>query len=154
MIRQAKNFNKDYPNCKFIVNTEPKLSMFSDNYFDLVYTTIVLQHIPEKEIIKSYLQEFIRILKKDGLLAFQLPSKIPFINRTQRSKKLYNILHSTGFNEKFLFNKLGLHPISMNFIPEEDVKKLLESAGAKILQIKQDSSAGKNKQSLTYFVTK
>lgn len=154
MINQAKKINQDLSNCKFVVNTDQKLSMFSDNYFDLVYTIIVLQHIPDKEIIKSYLREFVRILKKDGLLAFQLPSKIPFFAKTQRSSMAYNFLHSVGINERFLFNKLGLHPISMNFIPEDEVKDLLQSIGAKILKIQHDSKVGRFKESRTYFVTK
>jgi SAM-dependent methyltransferase len=40
--------------------------------FDLVYTTIVLQHMPH-DLQRAYLREFLRVLKPEGIASFQLP---------------------------------------------------------------------------------
>jgi len=152
MVALAKKYNQGISNCKFIVNSENNLSLFSDNYFDLVYSRIVLQHIPEKEIIKFYIREFVRILKKKGLLYFQLPSQIPLQNKIRPIRRIYTLLREMGINEKFLYNKMKITPIMMNYIPEKEVLKILESEGAKILEIRSEMM-GKI-ESRTYLVTK
>jgi len=46
--------------------------MFTDCYFDFVYSWIVFQHIPSKEVVLTYLREAQRVLKPGGILACQL----------------------------------------------------------------------------------
>lgn len=154
MIRKAKELNLSIPNCTFILNTDDHLHVFSNNYFDMIYTNIVLQHLPGKSTIKSYIFEFIRILKKGGLLVFQLPSYIPLKNRIQPRRRLYALLRSLNINPGFLYNTLGLHPIKMNFIPEKEVISLLNEFGAKVLIVQTNSNDGYSNQSMTYYVTK
>jgi SAM-dependent methyltransferase len=77
MIARAREFHAAVPNLTFVHNPEPNLRLFPDDQFDLIYTTIVLQHQPDAATIRSYIAEFKRILKPGGLLAFQLPSYIP-----------------------------------------------------------------------------
>jgi len=48
------------------VNEKTNLKIFGDDYFDMIYSIIVLQHISDPQIIKSYISEFARILAKDG----------------------------------------------------------------------------------------
>jgi len=72
MILLAKKYNR-YKNCKYIVNRLNNLSIFPDNYFSFIFSDITLQHI-EPALILDYIKEFIRILKKDGVCVFQLPS--------------------------------------------------------------------------------
>jgi trans-aconitate methyltransferase len=70
MLQLAEKYN---PPCRFHLNTRGDLRDFPDHYFDLVYTVIVLQHQPNREIIESYIREFIRVLRPQGLLAFHSP---------------------------------------------------------------------------------
>ncbi len=77
MIKNAKELNKKYKNCKFILNKRDDLRIFPENYFDLVYSNLVLQHISNKKRIKKYIEEFFRITKKRGLIIFQIPTKMP-----------------------------------------------------------------------------
>ena len=44
----------------------------NNNYYDFIMSTIVLQHICVYDIRLSYLKEFYRLLKKDGILSFQM----------------------------------------------------------------------------------
>lgn len=158
MVAKASNLNEDYTNCKFKVNLKDDLRIFSDNYFDMIYTNIVLQHMPTKKIIKNYLSEFIRILKKDGILVFQLPSYIPIRTRIRYDQgvRLYTILRKIGIRESFLYTDLGLTPMRMSFIPEYEVVEFLNTHGAIVLEVKSDNALGSdsNSKSKTYYVTK
>ncbi|MGX7825463.1 class I SAM-dependent methyltransferase [Actinokineospora sp. 24-640] len=51
--------------CEFVLNDAPDLELFGDNEFDLVYTALVLQHLP-REVIEGYLPEFVRVLAPGG----------------------------------------------------------------------------------------
>jgi len=154
MVACANELNQAFSNCKFIVNVEEDLSIFPDSYFDIIYTNIVLQHIPYKSTIKFYITEFGRTLKEGGLLVFQLPSHIPIKNRIQPRSKAYALLRLLGFDEKFLYEKLDLHPMKMNFLPEKEVVNLLNKWGGKVLHIQPYSIPGTSFLSNTYYVIK
>lgn len=51
--------------CEFALNDAPDLKLFGDDEFDLVYTALVLQHLP-REVIEGYLPEFVRVLAPGG----------------------------------------------------------------------------------------
>jgi len=154
MIKKALELNGHIANCKFIVNESDNLRIFQDNYFDLIYTSIVLQHISDIEITKSYISEFIRVLDKDGLLVFQLPSYIPPERRIQTGAKEFSELRKKGVDARFLYEVRKLNPIRMNFVPEDDVIAILKKKGAKILEIQKDLMAGSELDSRIYYVTK
>ncbi len=105
MIALAKELNQSFTGCMFSVTSEQHLQMFPNDSFDMIYTNIVLQHLPNEQAIKSYIAEFSRILKKEGLLVFQLPSYIPFSNRLQIRKRLYRLLRKVGVNEQYIESK-------------------------------------------------
>jgi len=67
---------------------------------------------------------------------------------------VYVLLRSIGFNKKFLFEKLNLHPMRLNFIPEEEIVTFLVMQKAKVLKIQSSSSGGILNNNRTYFVTK
>jgi SAM-dependent methyltransferase len=154
MIGQARQLNAAIPNCEFIVNQANNLSIFSDNYFDLVYTNIVLQHIPDKSTIRAYISEFVRTLKEGGLLVFQLPCQIPLKNRLQPRRRAYRFLKFLGLDRRLLYEKLGLHPMRMNFVSENEVLSLLNSLRTRVLEVRPASPAGSSFVSNTYFVTR
>lgn len=72
MVALAKQKLAGTPNAHAHVNSGCDLSLFDDGYFDFVYSWIVLQHIPSKEVVLSYLREAQRVLKPGGILACQL----------------------------------------------------------------------------------
>jgi len=59
------------------VNSGTDLGMFQDGYFDFVYSFVVFQHIPDKEVVLSYIRESQRVLKPGGILACQLRGASP-----------------------------------------------------------------------------
>jgi ubiquinone/menaquinone biosynthesis C-methylase UbiE len=152
MIEKARVINSGLQ-AEFFIN-EADLKIFSDNKFDFIYSGIVLQHLPSRELIKKYILEFKRILKNEGILVFQLPSKIPWTFRFQPARRLYNFLKLIGFSENFLYQKIGLYPIKMSFISETDMNKFLRDSGFEVLAIKEDTYCGPRVQSRTYYCRK
>lgn len=51
--------------CSFVLNSSADLSAFDDASFDLVYSELVLQHLPAP-VIDGYLAEFVRVLAPGG----------------------------------------------------------------------------------------
>ncbi|AXV36709.1 MAG: hypothetical protein CIT01_00115 [Methanobacterium sp. BRmetb2] len=152
MIKLAKKHNKHCNKCEFILNNEDNLQLFPDDYFDMIYSDIVLQHIDDKKLIKAYISEFIRILKYRGLLVFQLPSYIPIKHRFQIRRRTYSYLRFLGISKDILYFKLGLHPILMNFIPTKEVISFIKKNNAKILKI--DTFEHTSYINNIYFITK
>ena len=73
MIALAKKYNPYGDRCQFVVNELSTLFAFPDNHFDLIYSNIVLQHIPSR-YTWNYLEDFLRVLAPGGILVFQLPT--------------------------------------------------------------------------------
>lgn len=154
MIERAKEFNRDLTNCEFLVNNEANLRIFEDRSFDMIYTKLVLQHLPKKSFIEEYIREFVRILAKNGLLIFQVRTDLTSRakSRVLAGKRLYALLRVVGFDESVLYYRLGLTPLQMTLLPDEEVTALLAAAGARILEVERyrvPSGGGS-----TYFVTR
>lgn len=153
MIRRARGFNISNTHCQFVVNNEDSLLQFESGSFDLIYTSIVLQHVPTKVAIKQYVTDFVRILKPGGILVMQVPSRIPLRRRLQMRPRLYDLLRSLGFEESFLYRQLALTPIIMNCVSEKEMLLLLQRLGSTVLKVQRDSMAGPGIESRRYFVT-
>ncbi|MFN8008573.1 MAG: methyltransferase domain-containing protein [Terriglobia bacterium] len=154
MLAKARELNQPYPNCRFILNTENHLGIFPDNSFDMVYTNKVLQHIASRRVIRDYLGEFLRVLKRGGLLVFQLLSYIPVRNRFQPRRRLYSLLRAIGISEHILYEKIGLHPLCANYISQDEVIYFLRALGGRVLLIQPDPNLTPTIQSRHYYVTK
>jgi ubiquinone/menaquinone biosynthesis C-methylase UbiE len=74
MIDLSEKYNRHGDKCKYYLNAVDNLSLFSDQSFDFIYSSVVLQHM-RPDYAKSYIKEFIRLLSPKGLLVFQLPGK-------------------------------------------------------------------------------
>jgi ubiquinone/menaquinone biosynthesis C-methylase UbiE len=154
MIKKAKSYHKDLSNCNFLVNDKENLECFPDNFFDFIFSNLVLQHIPDQSLIRSYILEFIRVLKKGGILIFQLLNYIHLVTKNMKYPK-FSKLRDKGHDPKDLYEKQNMTPIIMNYIPENEISEFLIENNAKILLINKEIK-GKNQdmESRTYFVTK
>ena len=72
MIALARENLVAAANAAALQNTGADLSEFDSESIDFCYSYAVFQHIPEKEVVWSYLREACRVLKKGGLLKFQV----------------------------------------------------------------------------------
>lgn len=73
VINKAVDYikEKDYRNIELTVNDGETIP-YPDNIFDLVYSFIVFIHIPSKIIVRKYIDEAYRVLKKGGMVRIQL----------------------------------------------------------------------------------
>lgn len=157
MVRGARDANADVTGISFEVNHATDLKRFDDASFDLVYSMIVLQHVPDRDAIESYVREFCRVMRPGGLAVFQLPTHIPAIFRLQWRRRLYLGLRRLGVGAPVLYRRLHLLPIAMSYIPEADMVRLVESQGARMVTVDQQRAVGLMNTGLTsstYYVTR
>lgn len=152
MIRRANEYCGGFPACEFAVNESGTLASLDAESFDLVYTNEVLQHLPHPQFALNYIREFLRVLKRGGLLVFQLPHFIPVRRRIQPRRRLYRILSILGISKRYLYEKLRLNPTRLIFVPKEQVLFVVKKHAARCLDIVVERL--KSHEHSTYFITK
>jgi SAM-dependent methyltransferase len=80
MIDLARRYNRHGERCQYYVNDADNLRLFEENRFDFICSIIVLQHM-QPQYGKSYISEFLRVLKPGGLLVFQMSGEIKVFNK-------------------------------------------------------------------------
>lgn len=74
MIEQARKLNPP-ENIEFSPSTGRDLSEFGDGSFDFVFSYIVFQHIPDAEVIETYIREIGRVTRDGGKAALQFDTR-------------------------------------------------------------------------------
>ena len=77
MISLAAKRLMDVPHAHVQANSGYDLSSFPNEHVSLVYSCIVFQHIPSREIVFEYLLEAKRVLKPGGAMRFQVRGAPP-----------------------------------------------------------------------------
>lgn len=72
MIELARARLNSVPHAHLHVGSGSDLQPLESNYFDLVYSYVVFQHIPTRDIVLNYLREAERVLKPGGVLCCQI----------------------------------------------------------------------------------
>ena len=139
MVERARELNRDVPGCSFVHNTSHDLAGFDDDSFDLVYTSIVLQHLEGgKPAVAGWLRELLRVAAPDGLVVFQLPTSLPLGARLQPRRTLYRALRRLGVRPGFLYWRLGLHSMRMTAVPEAEVEAIVREGGGTVLRVERE----------------
>jgi 2-polyprenyl-3-methyl-5-hydroxy-6-metoxy-1,4-benzoquinol methylase len=133
MIETAETYNRHGDACVYRLNQRADLGEFPDRSFDLVYSTLVLQHLPPA-LSELYVGEFVRVVDDDGLAVFQIPTarraSIPLAAAMRRLVK-------TG---------LEMHPV-----PRATVESWIDAAGGELVAAL-DSSPDDAHDGLLYVV--
>lgn len=149
MIQLANQYSND--KSSFVWNKEQHLSIFADEYFDFVYSNIVLQH-NHPQLIFIYLKELFRVLKKGGLIVFQLPDRT--IN------PLIDLLRNSKLSQKYLYRlylliRYGLTPVMETYsVRREVVVSELINIGFELIKIEENRNAGPKWISYMYYARK
>jgi SAM-dependent methyltransferase len=138
MIRVAREINADRPNCEFVVNDAADLARFESSAFDFVYSSIVLQHVPGRELALGYVRELVRVLADGGLLVFQVPQRQPALRRLQLSRRLYSLARRLGARDEWLLRRTPLTPMRMLALRERDVRSSVAAAAGTVLRVDAD----------------
>jgi len=104
-------------------NDGETLNVYDDNTIDLVYSFWTFQHIP-RETTLSYLREIRRVLKKDGLLLFQVESYYdPEKNMGDVDYLHENETEQIGYSLKDLLDAVTDSGLTLIHIALEDFRK-------------------------------
>jgi SAM-dependent methyltransferase len=128
MLDLAERDNPVAGRCLFVRNAEPDLAVFPPGDFDLVYSSIVLQHLTPG-LIRSYLTEFARVVRPGGALIVHLPVRP---RRTPRGL-CYRLLPPPvlGLVQRRLLSYPA--PMRMHGLPEREVRALLAAHDVDVL---------------------
>ena len=136
--RYASEGNQPSGSYEYAVNLGTKLDDLDDGSFDLVYSSITLQHIPRAAAL-SYVGEFIRVLRPGGLAIFQLPARRRPSLKTRVSWLLPRSVRARRYSG-----------IEMYGVLRGDVLSALAMAGGVICDVQRDGSAGPEWESYRY----
>lgn len=74
MLRTARALDSTGGACEFVRSDTADLEHFGDGSFDLIYSALVLQHLP-RDAIAGYLAEFLRVLRPGGTAVLQCTTR-------------------------------------------------------------------------------
>jgi SAM-dependent methyltransferase len=140
MLMRGRELNADVPGLEFRLNAAADLRSLGDRRFDLVYSRIVLQHVASREIARGYVEEFLRLLAPGGVAVFQIPVHIPRRFRLMPIRRLYVAGRALRLPASLLYNRLHLHPIRMQWVPEPEIREWLTRARGRLLDIERATS--------------
>lgn len=146
MLATAERLNA-HPNCRFVHNERPDLSVFPDQSFDLVYTRRVLQHMPPT-LALGYVEEFARVLRPGGVAIFGLPAG-PSGTLVGR---LYRVVPEPLVDA--LKKRLWGAVMEMHGVPMETLLPRLTALGLRVERVDPDDSPGPNWRGFRYIAAK
>jgi ubiquinone/menaquinone biosynthesis C-methylase UbiE len=132
MIQLAEKYNLIGKRCRFHLNDTENLKMFSDNEFDLIYSTLTLLHIPPR-YYDSYLREFLRVLSPSGLLIFDLPDEPVSMRAKLRQFALENTPALLNMSRKIRFGQMPI--MEVHGRSPRIVELMLRERGGKMVSI-------------------
>jgi ubiquinone/menaquinone biosynthesis C-methylase UbiE len=71
MLERARLLHRDVPGITWVLGNGTDLSPVPSASVDFVFSYLVLQHLPEAQLVHVYIAEILRVLKKDGLCLLQ-----------------------------------------------------------------------------------
>ena len=143
MIGHANRFNRQPEKCTYHVNPENNLALFPANHFDLIYSSITLQHI-EPRFAKNYIREFVRVLKPGGVAAFQFLQ--PSFIRSLVPDAAAMAWRKFKFGQKPFIGMFGMK--------DREISRLVHQSGASTLTVIHSDTEHARWANRQYFITK
>lgn len=137
MVDRAREFAQGNPRLSFVLNPRDDLSFVADGAVDLVYSSLVLQHL-SRPLATRYLAEFVRVLAADGAAVVQVASR-----PTASVKGWAFRLLPVGVLGAAQRRLLGYPaPMRMQAMPDRWFRRAVEQAGGRVLSVAADTSYG------------
>jgi SAM-dependent methyltransferase len=140
MIRKAEELRPSDSSCTFKVVSGDGLADFASSSFGLIYSTLVLQHMPAAKA-ERYISEFGRLLLPNGLAAFQIPTAKASGHNALRTRTLLAL-------------KKPWRSMDVNYVPTSRIRDILTAGGCEILAADADWRAGPGWRSTTFYARK
>jgi hypothetical protein len=135
MIKQAHMRAGGRDDVRYVLNERNDLDVLGATRFDLVYTGLVLQHLPSPAMALTYLDELARRVAPGGVLVAQVPVGMTLRLRPQHGRRLYTALRRLGVPRELLYRRLGLQPMRMTVVARAEVEACVTAAGLRILEV-------------------
>jgi len=148
MLEMARKLT---PECDF--RQAGDLNSFSDGSIDLIYSSMVLQHQPDRKHVAGLIADMVRVLAPGGLLVFQMPLYLPWRNRLQLRRRAYRLVRALGLGHTFTYERLKLNPIRMLSLPQSEVEGIVGAAGGSVLRVDHTAKFSSPFVSGIYFCT-
>jgi SAM-dependent methyltransferase len=134
MIKLAQEFAQQIPQCRFLLNEQDHLAGLQGNYFGFIYTSIVLQHMAA-DYSRNYLAEFLRVLKPNGILVFQIPDSL-------RASPLKKLRARLGLRTKInaIFGQNKRYTMEMHCVEELAVRECVRQSGGEVVDVRLTNS--------------
>jgi SAM-dependent methyltransferase len=113
MAALARQRLRHTPHAHVHVTSGADLAMARDGYFDFVYSYTVFQHIPDPEIVRSYLAEARRALKTGGVLCCQLRGAPPLRSEMEREASTWTGCWFSGEEMAAFAREHDFHLVSL-----------------------------------------
>jgi SAM-dependent methyltransferase len=151
MVGHARRLHGDVQGCEFRVLPATRLLDLEPASFDLVWSVLVLQHLP-REDAELTLRSLVRLLRPDGIAIFQLPYATRRLHSLQLSRGLYRLARGVGAGASTLLRRTPLTPMRMTALPEERVHELVAGVGGRVLSVEPYGDQALPTPSRLYFV--
>jgi ubiquinone/menaquinone biosynthesis C-methylase UbiE len=165
MIQQGRALHPNVSNIEWSLNQQTDLSAFGDGTFDVIYTNIVLQHMPTR-FAKLYIAEFFRVAEQGGHIVFQLPNDEALTLKRSLANFVYNEVVPRLPSSLLLAIRRRRYPsasdeslrdlpfMQMHGMKRREVVAYVESLGGVIEDTEANADAGAGWESVRYFARK
>ena len=147
MLEKARELDRSGGRVEFVLNEAPDLRFVESGSVDIVYSSLVLQHM-EPKFQRGYLHEFVRILAPGGVAVFQTASR-PTMTIQGQIFRFAPIPLLRWAQQKLLKYPA---PMRMSALSTEDVRKIVQGTGARLVAAIDDDSYGGHWVYTRYYV--
>jgi SAM-dependent methyltransferase len=137
MIQRARELYSGDHRIDFVLNERPDLAFVADASVDLVYSSLVLQHL-SRPLAAGYLAEFVRILAPDGIAIIQVATRPTLSVKGLAFRVLPAAL--TGLLQRRVLRYPA--PMRMQAMATGWIVRAVESAGGRVVDTAVDDSYG------------
>lgn len=106
--------------------------------FDLVWSCLVIQHQPSTDAARRLITELADRVAPGGVLYLQLPVVLGWRRRLQLRRRTYRFARRLGLGHDVLYRRLGLNPIRMVHVPEDDAVRLVAQQGLDVVRVRRE----------------
>ncbi|HUC26518.1 MAG TPA: class I SAM-dependent methyltransferase [Streptosporangiaceae bacterium] len=147
MLDMARTLLASQPGCRVVHNARPDLRLFPAASFDLVYSSLVLQHMP-RALACGYLAEFVRVTRPGGAVVIVVPDA----HKPTPRGAVYALAppRLTGFIQQTIFRYPA--PMQMTTLPARRVRREAERCGARLVTSDSRSGAGQHWRMKCHFI--
>ena len=127
-------------------------SLLAGERFDLVYSGLVLQHLPTSDAALACLRRLSDAVAPGGVLVAQLPTWLPVRTRLHLNQRVYDALRRLGVPAETIYRRVRLHPMRMTAVAREDVDACLRDSGLELRRA--DQRSHRSIRSLTLYAAR